>query len=584
MSGSANSGLTAPEVPAGGHPARRALAVAIGVLWVAARLAAPGPACAAGSSEAGPGPRSTYGALPNVVFILADDVGYGDIGCYGGRVPTPNIDRLAREGIRFTDAHSPAALCAPSRFSMMTGSNPYRNGRPGGSWNINFSCAFHAGAEHLQAGRHLTAGDVLGRAGYRTAFMGKMHFGGTVRDTAGVPIREEREIRRMDFARGVEHFPNEHGFDYALGLTSGIQHEPFAYFENGRYKPIDPDDPPDNRSTRMWTNGRYEVGDNGVSEIVEHPQERPGIGDRHYDSSQVGLVLADSAVGFIDRHLRANARNGTHWPFFLYYSSQAIHVPHTPPHRFGDPGDPQGPVVGGTTGGATSDMLAELDLQVGKILAKLDAEGLTKNTIVFFASDNGALWPDVVDYGDSLHDNNGPFRGYKADVYEGGHRVPFIVRWGDGTPAGSRIAPGRVSDELVLCQDWIATIYDLTDRNMDEDQAMDSATLMPLLTGHQPEGVPVHEFVIYQAGYAYDGALRRGDWVLLVDRHNEATELYDLATDIAQEHDLIHDPAQARRVAAMRAEFLKYNDHDDATREPRTTKAFRVTGRAAVAP
>src|SRR5262245_20824411 len=242
---------------------------------------------------AAPASQGAHSDLPNIVFILADDLGYGDIGVYGGRVPTPNIDRLAREGISFTDAHAPAALCAPSRFSLLTGSNPYRNGRPGGSWNIDFSCGFHAGAGHLPEKRHLTVAEVLGRAGYRSAFMGKMHLGGTVRDSAGTPIRKEAEIGRMDFSRGIEDFLNEHGFDYALGLPSGIQHEPFAFFENGRYKPLDPHDPADNRSTRRWVNGPHEVGSNGTSEIVEHPRERPGVGDRCYDSSQIGRTLAD---------------------------------------------------------------------------------------------------------------------------------------------------------------------------------------------------------------------------------------------------------------------------------------------------
>jgi arylsulfatase A-like enzyme len=477
--------------------------------------------------------------------------------------------------MRFTDAHAPAALCAPSRFSLLTGSYPPRNGRPGGSWNINFSCGFHAGAEGVSHGRHLTIAEVVRRAGYRSAFLGKMHLGGTAWDTTGREIREERDIRHMDLGRGIGHFPNEHGFDYALGLTSGIQHEPFAWFENGRYKPVDPRDPPDNRSTRLWVDGPHVVGDNGTSAIVEHPTDRPGIGDRRYDSSQVGIVLADSAVGFIDRHLRTLSRTGERRPFLLYFSSQSIHVPHTPPIRFD--GSAGGVRVAGTTGGATSDMIAELDLQVGKILKKLDDEGIAGRTIVFFASDNGALWPDAVRYGDPRHDNNGPFRDYKASVYEGGHRVPFIVRWGDGTPAGSRIAPGTVSDELVLCQDWIATMYDVTGLDMEEDQAMDSATLLPLLLGRQPRGVPVHDFVIYQAGYAYDGAIRRGSHVLVVDRNNQATELYDLSSDPAQARNLIADPAQAKRVASLKAEFLKYNDHDDKTREPRTTAAFRAS-------
>jgi arylsulfatase A-like enzyme len=508
-------------------------------------------------------------SLPNVVFFLADDVGYGDIGVYGGVVPTPNIDRLAREGMRFTDAHAPAALCAPSRFSLLTGSNPYRNGRPGGSWNINVSSGFTTGTAHLREGRHLTAGEILQRAGYRTAFLGKGHLGGDVYDTSGKVIREESAINGVDFARGIRDSLNEHGFDYSLLLPSGIQHEPYAFFENGRYVPIDPASPPDNRSTVLRKDGRYEISNNGVCEIVE-AEKIPARCDVNYDSSQVGRILTAKGLQFIDDHLALNRREGRNRPFLMYFSSQAIHVPHTPPIDFeGDPKVLDRPVQG-LTGGRTSDVLYELDLQLGAIVAKLRDQGLLENTIIFFTSDNGALWPNVVAYGDPRHDNNGPFRDYKASVYEGGHRVPFIVRWGDGTPAGSKVAPGTVSDQLILNHDWVATMYELTGQAMDKDQAMDSASLLPILTGRQKG--PLHEFVIYQAGYAYDGAIREGSLVLLVDKDNKATELYDLSTDIAQARDLIADPKYREVVTRLHAKFLKYNDHDDKTfDEPRTT-------------
>lgn len=510
--------------------------------------------------------------LPNVVFFLADDVGYGDIGVYGGVVPTPNIDRLARDGMRFIDAHSPAPLCAPSRFSLLTGSNPYRNGRPGGSWNINFSSAFSAGAAHLREGRHLTAGEILQRAGYRTAFLGKGHLGGDAYDTNGKVIREENAINTMDFARGIRDSLNEHGFDYSLLLASGIQHEPYAFFENGRYVPVDPASPPDNRSTVLRTNGRYEISDNGVCEIVEAAKV-PARCDVNYDSSQVGRILTAKGLQFIDDHLAINRREGRDRPFLLYFSSQAIHVPHTPPIDFaGDPDVLDRPVKG-ITGGRTSDVVYELDMQLGALVAKLRDEGLLENTIIFFTSDNGALWPNVVGYGDPRHDNNGAFRDYKASVYEGGHRVPFIVRWGDGTAAGSKIAPGTVSDQLIIGHDWVATMYELTGQPMAEDQAMDAASLMPILTGTHEDAL--HDFVIYQAGFAYDGAIREGRMVLLVDKSNRATELYDLSSDVAQEHDLIADPKYRELVARLHAKFLKYNDHDDKTfDEPRTTSVL----------
>ncbi len=148
-------------------------------------------------------PAEGESELPNILFILADDVGYGDLGVYGGRELTPNIDRLARQGMRFTDAHSPAALCAPSRYSIMTGGYPYRNGRPGGSWDVNYSSAFSVNGDKTRAGRHLTVGDILQKAGYETAFFGKMHFGGNVYNAKGELIRDKNKLNTMDFSRGV---------------------------------------------------------------------------------------------------------------------------------------------------------------------------------------------------------------------------------------------------------------------------------------------------------------------------------------------------------------------------------------------
>ncbi len=509
--------------------------------------------------------------LPNVVFILADDIGYADLGIDGGTVPTPNIDSLAMQGMRFTDAHSPAALCAPSRFSLLTGSYPYRNGRPGGSWDINYSSGFSFNGDRTEAGRHITVGEIMQNAGYKTAFFGKMHLGGTVYDTLGEIIREKNKINTMDYSRGVDDALNEHGFDYWLGLLSGIQHEPYAYFENGNYRPVDLRSPATNESTRLLKNGFYRVSDNGLSEIVEAGNV-PARGDKNYDSSQAGIILTNGAVEFIDHHMKESKDQ----PFLLYFASQAIHVPHTPPFDFdGDP-EPIDEQVYGKTGAVTSDMIYELDLQVGKILDKLEEEGILENTLIIFTSDNGALWPRVTHFGDPSHDSNGPLRDYKASVYEGGHRVPFIAKWGDGTKSGSKIEPGTVSNQLILGQDWVATMYELTQQNMQEDQAKDSASLLPILTGKQAEDDPLHEFVLYQAGAAYDGAIREGSMVLLVNRDNEGTELYDLGNDLAQENNLIDMEEYQQSVERLQAKFLKYNDHDNETIEPRTTKAFTV--------
>ncbi|TBW30031.1 sulfatase-like hydrolase/transferase [Gramella sp. KN1008] len=513
--------------------------------------------------------------LPNVVFILADDVGYADLGIDGGTVPTPNIDSLAMQGMRFTDAHSPAALCAPSRFSLLTGSYPYRNGRPGGSWDVNNSSGFSFNGDRTKAGRHITVGEIMQNAGYKTAFFGKMHLGGNVYNEEGEVIRRKNNLNTMDYSRGVDDALSNHGFDYWLGLLSGIQHEPYAYFENGKYRPVDLSSPATNESTRLLKNGFYRVSDNGLSEIVEAGNV-PARGDVNYDSSQAGIILTNGAVEFIDHHVKEHEDQGKDQPFLLYFASQAIHVPHTPPFDFD--GDPEtiDEQVYGKTGAVTSDMLYELDLQVGKIIEKLREEGLLENTLIIFTSDNGALWPRVTHYGDPSHDNNGPLRDYKASIYEGGHRVPFIAKWGDGTEVGSVIKPGSVSDQLIVGHDWVATMYELTRQNMQEDQAKDSASLLPILTGTQPENAPLHEFVLYQAGFALDGAIREGDLVLMVNRKNQATELYDLSTDLGQQNNLIDKEEYQETVNRLKAKFLKYNDHNAETIEPRTTRAYKV--------
>jgi arylsulfatase A-like enzyme len=396
-------------------------------------------------------PEKDENNLPNVLFILADDIGYGDLGCYGGKLPTPNLNKLAATGIHFTDAHSPAALCAPSRFSLLTGSYPYRSHKAGGAWNTNTPSIFSDPFGHTNAGRKITIGEVLQNAGYRTAFFGKSHLGGDVYDSAGNILRKQKEIVHMDYSKGVHNSINEYGFDYSYSLPSGIQHEPFAFFENGNFSPFDSTKPANDKSTRFWVNGRYEM-ENGSSEIVEHGQKQPGRGDVDYNSSQTGIMMIGKAIRFVDDHLEKNKLEGKDRPFLVYYASQAIHVPHTPPNDFDGDDSTIDERIKGTTGGATGDFVYELDYQVGKLVQKLENEGLLENTIIFFTSDNGALWPRICDFGNPEHDNNGPFRGYKAEVYEGGHRVPFIVNW------PGKIAPGVVSDEPVLAQDWVATM------------------------------------------------------------------------------------------------------------------------------
>ena len=515
-------------------------------------------------------PSVIAGERPNVLYILADDIGWGDVGAYHEAqtgtapvVPTPNLDALARDGMMFTDAHTPAALCAPTRFSLLTGSNPVRNGRPWGTWGLSSSSAFSAG------GSHDTLGDVMQRADYRTSFFGKMHFGGNARDANG---NVTHDIGSIDFSKPISDGLMAHGFDYSYGMHSGIQNPPYVFYENDIFAPIDPNKPADNSSIREWAPGTYPNPDGTESVILDNSNVRPG--DVDWDSSRVGDLLSQKAVSFIDDHLQQNVASGEDKPFFMYYASQGIHVPHTPVNQL------DGTPVRGTTFNSKTDMIKELDLQVGRIVQKLEAEGLADDTLIMFTSDNGGLPGSGGGELEAGHDSVGPLRGFKGGPYEGGQRVPFIAKWGDGTAEGSFIQPGTTSEQLVMAQDWAATLYDLTRQNMPANQAQDSTTLLPTLFGRQAENDPLRTFAVMQSRTAAEETrphmLRmddgEGEWVLILNRSRVGVQLYNLTTDLGQQTDLINDPNQQARVSAMQSLFRQHDQQNDA----RGTAAFNV--------
>ncbi|MCG8449297.1 MAG: sulfatase-like hydrolase/transferase, partial [Pirellulales bacterium] len=379
---------------------------------------------------------------PNIVVILADDIGYGDLSSYGGQIATPNIDSLATAGMKFTDAHTPAAVCAPTRFSMLTGGNPYRAGDRQGAWNNSEPSAFYINDN--SANQTKTMGQVLQGAGYHTSFFGKMHLGAADLST--------------------------HGFNESSGLLRGIQNSPYYFIDGlGAIQPINPAQP----TPINWPAGNYPNPDGSVSVIP-----KAGSGDANWDSTQIGNLLSQKAADFV----QTNAPSST--PFMMYYATQAIHTPHTPPAQF------DGQSVLGQTGYANrGDMIREMDLQVGRIIDAVDAAGELDNTLFVFTSDNGGGSGNSTpsSQGGPTHLHNGVLRGGKGTSYEGGLRVPFIARWGDGTQAGSIISPGSTSDALVSVNDLMATFYDLTGQAMESDQAMDSASILPVLTGASSE-------------------------------------------------------------------------------------------------
>jgi arylsulfatase A-like enzyme len=531
-------------------------------------------------------------APPNVVFILADDIGYGDLPPYrraaGLSEPyaLPHIERLAREGMLFLDAHQPAAICAPARFAMLTGSNPSR-GRP--AWGMNVPSTFDV----PRPDRHRSVGLVMQAAGYRTAFIGKEHTGGPGLDAQGQPTLD---LSRLDVGRSVEteivrgdgtrlrrrvSRPRgliAHGFDTTWSLASGIQGPPYVFWRDDLFAPIDPASPADASALYSYFPYSTREGPNGTSRVLV-----PGIGDRDWDSSQVGIRLADAAVRFIESQQRSRAG-----PFLLFYSSQAIHVPHTPPIDFdGDP-DPLDVPVRGAALSHKTDMVVEFDLQVGRILDALDAAGIADQTLVFLTSDNGGHLgaPDDVQgkkaEREAGYDSSGALRGGKDTPWEGGHRVPFLARWGDGTRAGSHIAPGTATRQLVSAADWVASLYDLTGQALPPDQAMDSVSLLPLLRSAAPDREPpVRDRLLFRGydtqhaqgfGVRYDernaGGVLVHQWYYFEHAPDERLggqlSLFDLRLDPGQHNDLLRgirvdsDPKQLGP-RAMRRRYLYWD-------------------------
>lgn len=517
-------------------------------------------------------------SLPNVVFILADDIGWADPGRYHEHhsatpalVPTPNLNRLCDQGMMFTDAQLPSALCAPNRFCLMTGNYSHRS-RPSGTWNRTASSAFNYGdAVNDRADNpHRTVGEVLHDAGYRNAYFGKMHFGGNFYNSAWELQRDlnNDQLHRIDYTKKFGDGLLDHGFDYTFVNPDGIQGPMYMWFENDKYRPISDfaaevaGVTPAGASTLRSYAGGETVGDGEMVAL--------GYGDSNFDTSDHGPILSHFAVKFIEDHVA----NHPDKPFMMYYATPAIHLPITP--------SVDGIEARGATGlGDRSDFVYDLDAQVGRILGALDRLGVADNTIVIFTSDNGGHTPGAP----AGQDPNGPLRGNKGSIYEGGHRVPFIWKWGDGTAAGSIIRPGTVCNQLVSVLDWVPSMVDLTGGAVAADQHQDSTSLLPLLFSEAPDAEePVRQWHFHRTtnNPAYFGVRRddaQGKWFYLRSTDGAPIELYDLATDLAQQTNLVDGFAAIADLPAGHPHKARLQEMDawflvhDATYDARTTEA-----------
>ncbi|MBK8979768.1 MAG: arylsulfatase [Planctomycetes bacterium] len=481
---------------------------------------------ARGQQETAPSDRA---ALPNIVLIYTDDVGYGDVGCYGATaVETPNVDRLAQEGLRFTDAHCSSATCTPSRYSLLTGEYAFRRRGTG---------VLPGNAKLIIEPGRTTLPEILHRAGYRTAVVGKWHLGLGAGD--------------CDWNGEVKPGPLEVGFDECLLLPATGDRVPCVYVEGHRVVGLDPADPiavsygkrigdaptgaerPDLLKMR-WDFGHDQTIVNGVSRIG---YMTGGEAARWVDEDMADVFVA-RALRFIEESRER--------PFFLYFATHDIHVPRLPHERF----------VGKTDMGPRGDAIVEMDWCVGALLEQLDRLGLTERTLVIYSSDNGPVVNDgyrdeaVARLGD--HRPCGPWRGGKYSAFEAGTRVPFIVRW------PGRVEPG-VSDALVSQVDACASLAALCGQPLADADAPDSLDQLATWLGESATG---RDHVIEQAGVL---SLRVGNWKLIEPsrraRRDQATatelgnapepQLYDLTADPGERDD--RAASEPERAAAMAA-------------------------------
>lgn len=465
-------------------------------------------------------------AAPNILLILADDVGYGDVPANyaGAQVPMPALGHLAAAGTRFLDAHSPASVCAPTRYSVLSGNYPWRGRRPYGTWNFNGGSQFRPGQWSLAM--------VLQLGGYHTAMFGKVHLGAHVHPAEkGQPFDESwnREAALFDFSQPLVGGPRDLGFTYSYTSPSGIQDRPYAYFENDRIVG-------DPEAIVHWDAGAYS-NENGFS-IID--KGKAGFGMPYWKSNEYAATLLDKARRFVDAHVAANKARGEKRPFFIHYCTEAVHVPHSPPVTF------EGHPVSGATPSRHLDMLRALDLTVQALLDMLEEQGLLDNTLVIFTSDNGGLG-----LSDQLgHDASGGFRGNKGSVYEGGHRVPLIVHW----PAGG-IPAGATYPHLTGLQDLYRTLAEFADIAVPEEQALDSISFMQALLG-RTEGPHRSQMLIQTVERSGNLAWREQGWKLILDATGQPQELYDLESDPFETDDLFDRPDLADRVQIMLRNFM----------------------------
>ena len=402
---------------------------------------------------------------PNIIIIYADDLGYGDLSCYGAtKVKTPFLDQLANDGKRFTDAHVASSVCTPSRYALLTGNYPHRV--PGGLRGPVFMKAPLCFDKNTA-----TLASLVKKAGYTTACIGKWHLGFT-------------EDKVVDWNKPLTPGPRAVGFDYFYGVPVVNSHPPFVYVENESVVGADPKDP----FTYTKNSNTQEIEEKRTDYLFGGGEKAHAL----YKDYQVGTHLKDKAVEWITEQAKSEK------PFMLYFPTTNIHHPFTPAPQF----------QGKTEAGVYGDFILELDWIVGEIVKALDEAKVSKNTIVIFTSDNGGM----LNLGGAEawklgHYLNGKLAGFKFETWEGGHRIPFIIKW----PA--KIKAGTVSNQLISNTDLFATFAAITKQSYTHKDARDSLNILPLLV--EENDVAIRKTMVIAAPKNKKPFLRKGKWLYI---------------------------------------------------------------------
>ncbi|NND98069.1 MAG: arylsulfatase [Pirellulaceae bacterium] len=390
---------------------------------------------------------------PNIVVILVDDMGYGDPQCFNSKskIPTPHIDSLARDGMRFTDAHAPGPLCHMSRYGLMTGRYPFRTDVS--RWNKH---------PLIQTGQ-TTIASLLQTDGYRTAMVGKWHLG----------------FEEDGYDKPLPGGPVDCGFDSFFGIRASTDIPPY-FFIRGNQAVDPPTDRIGDRKTEGWS-------------PIQGEFWRAGGIAPNLKLKNVLPRFTDEAIGVINDHAKASAPQ----PLLLYLAYPAPHTPWLPSAEF----------QGKSGASMYGDFVMMVDHMIGRVLSALHDAQLDDNTLVIFSSDNGPVWyeQDVERFD---HDSSGGLRGMKADAWECGHRMPLIARWPE------RVKPGTVSNQTICFTDFLATFADIIDVDLPEQAGPDSFSFLPVLTGEQPADQPFRPHLVVRSGGPLM-TIREGDWKLI---------------------------------------------------------------------